>query len=70
MTEIELKVFLDVTRNFFEKLGAEPAVLGPGRVSFDDPTLMDFTGLIEAWAGPMQRLCLPDPATRAARGHS
>ena len=37
MTEIELKVFLDVTRNFFEKLGAEPATLGPGRVSFDDP---------------------------------
>jgi hypothetical protein len=58
MTEIELKVFLDVTRNFFEKLGAEPATLGPGRVSFDDPALLDFTGLIEVGGPSSGYVCL------------
>jgi hypothetical protein len=61
MTEIELKVFLDVTRNFFEKLGAEPATLGPGRVSFDDPKLLDFTGLIEVGGPSSGYVCLTLP---------
>ena len=58
MTEIELKVFLDVTRNFFEKLGAEPAMLGPGIISFDDPKLLDFTGLIEIGGPSSGYVCL------------
>lgn len=58
MTEIELKIFLDATRNFFEKLGGEPAQLGPGTVSFDDPTLLDFTGLIEIGGPSSGYVCL------------
>ncbi len=61
MTEIELKVFLDVTRNFFEKLGSAPVSLGAPSLRFDAPPLHDFTGLIELGGSTAGFVCITMP---------
>jgi chemotaxis protein CheX len=47
MKETDLKVFIDVTMNYFVKISGDQAIMGEPFISFDDPPLLDFTGLIE-----------------------
>ena len=45
--ERELKAFIDAALRFFEKITQEPAEIGEAAIHFDQPPLLDFTGLIQ-----------------------
>lgn len=46
MTEEDLKVFIDVTMNYFEKISGDQAEMEEPFISFDVPPVLDYTGLI------------------------
>lgn len=46
MTESDLKVFIDVTMNYFEKISGDQAAMEEPFISFDEPPLLDYTGVI------------------------
>jgi chemotaxis protein CheX len=46
MTENDLKVFIDVTMNYFEKISGAQAAMEEPFISFDLPPILDYTGVI------------------------
>ncbi len=46
MTENDLKVFIDVTMNYFEKISGDQAAMEEPFISFDEPPVLDYTGVI------------------------
>jgi chemotaxis protein CheX len=46
MTEEDLKVFIDVTMNYFDKISGDQAEMEEPYIIFDDPPFLDYTGLI------------------------
>ncbi len=47
MTEEDLKVFVDVTMNYFDKISGDQARMAEPYISFEPPPLLDYTGMIE-----------------------
>lgn len=46
MIEKDLKTFVSVTANYFEKTTREPAELSPPAINFDGAVFLEFTGII------------------------
>ncbi len=47
MTEEDLKVFIDVTMNYFDKISGDKAEMEDPYIIFEDPPFLDFTGVIK-----------------------
>ena len=47
MQEKDLKVFIDVTMNYFDKISGHQAEMAEPYIEFEDPPLLEFSGLIQ-----------------------
>ncbi len=58
MNEVEMKVFLEISINYFEKVTGQKAEVGSGVIQFGKLELLDFAGVIRVSGSSEGVVCL------------